>query len=74
MAITIGKHIDEESAEKYSLGYLSARKIAEVEKHLLLCETCRKFVTACDQYVAAMRKAAAKLRKAGQKPKRTAAG
>jgi anti-sigma factor RsiW len=74
MVSAVGKHIDEEAAEKYSLGYLSARKVAEVERHLLLCEPCQKVVTACDAYVAAMRKAAAKVRKAEQKPKRKAAG
>jgi anti-sigma factor RsiW len=73
MATIVGKHLDEETAEKYSLGQLSARKVAEVEKHLLICEPCQQSVTTADAYVAAMRKAAAKLRKPEHKPKRKVA-
>jgi anti-sigma factor RsiW len=74
MASNVGRHIDEEAAEKYSLGQLSARKVAEIEKHLLICEPCRQAVAASDAYVAAMRKAATKLRKAEKKPQGKSAG
>ena len=64
------KHIGEEAAEKYSLGQFSARKVAEIEEHLLVCESCRTAVTAADAYVATMRTAAAKVRKAEQNSKK----
>ncbi len=72
MVKTVG-HLDEEAAEKYSLGQLSARKVAEIEKHLLICAPCQKAVVASDAYVAAMSKAAAKVRKSEQRPKRKVA-
>lgn len=71
MVGTVDKHLGEESAEKYSLGKLSARKVAETEEHLLICDSCRQTVVASDDYVAAMRRAAEKLRKAAQRPKRS---
>ena len=67
MTTTVGRHLDEEAAENYSLGSLSAKKTAEVEEHLLICDSCRQVVAASDAYVAAMHKAAAKVRKAEQK-------
>ena len=69
----IGSHLDEENAEKYSLGKLSARKTAEIEEHLLVCARCRQVVADSDAYVAAMRNAAAKVRQADRKPRRRAA-
>ena len=66
----VNRHLGEETAEKYSFGSLSARKVSEIEKHLLTCEPCRQAVTASDAFVAAMRKAAAKLRQAEQQPQR----
>ena len=74
MPQSIGIHLDEETAEKYSLSQLSARKTAEVEKHLLVCDSCREVVTVCDSYVAAMRTAAAKLRATQAKPKKRVVG
>jgi anti-sigma factor RsiW len=68
-AIKVGRHVDEETLEKYSLGELSARATAGVEEHILFCERCRESLAASDAYVAAMRLAAAKLRRAGRKPK-----
>jgi anti-sigma factor RsiW len=73
MATIVGEHLNEEAAEKYSLGQLSAKKVAEIEQHLLICETCQQAVIAADAYVAAMSKAAAKSRKSEHQPKRTAA-
>jgi hypothetical protein len=74
MTKTVNRHVGEETAEKYSLSILSARKVAEVEKHLLICESCRQAVTASDAYIGAMRMAVAKMRKAEQKPGRKMAG
>jgi anti-sigma factor RsiW len=68
------QHFGAEVAEKYSLGNLSAAKVAEIEEHLLICEACRQAVDASDEYVAAMRKAAVKLRDGEQKLRRRIAG
>ncbi len=73
MAQSPDRHLDKEAIEKYSLGALSARRRAEIEKHLLLCDPCRKAVSASDAYVAAMRAAAAKVRQAEGKTKRRVA-
>ena len=70
MSLVAGKHLDEETAEKYSLGRLSARKAAGIEEHLLLCESCRQILTSSDAYVAAMQKASAKVRQAEQKKRK----
>jgi len=69
MAIPLQRHLEEEAAEKYSMGKVSARKRAEIDTHLLICESCRQKVSAADEYVVAMRNAAAKLRKEAPKPK-----
>jgi len=69
MAIKAGRHIGEETIEKYSRGEVSALSAARVEEHLLLCAPCRQSLAASDAYIAAMRLAAAKLRRAGGKPK-----
>lgn len=74
MPQSIGAHLDEESAEQYSLGQLSARKVAEVEEHLLVCNSCREMVTSSDSYVAAMRAAAEKLRAKEKNPKKQGVG
>jgi anti-sigma factor RsiW len=74
MASRVDLHLDEEAAERYSLGNLSARRVVEIEEHLLICEPCQRSVAAADAYVAAMRDAAAKLQKADEKPKRKAVG
>jgi hypothetical protein len=68
MVMATDQHLDEEASEKYSLGQMSARGTAEVEKHLLICEPCRQSVASSDAYVAAMRAAATELRKAERKP------
>jgi hypothetical protein len=73
------RHLDEEAAEKYSLGQLSSKRTAEIENHLLLCDLCRKAVVDADEYIAAMRHAAAKTRKEEnrkdeRKPRRRVAG
>jgi anti-sigma factor RsiW len=70
MARTVDQHLDEETTENYSVGNLSARTVAQIEKHLLICQPCRQSVAASDAYVASMRQAAANLRKAERKAKR----
>jgi len=73
MARTLDRHLDEEGAERYSMGKVSAGDAAQIEEHLLSCEGCRGNVAAADVYVTAMRLAAAKVRNAERKPKRHAA-
>lgn len=69
MATSLRPHLDAETTEKYSLEQLSARKTAEVEMHLLICESCQKAVAASDAYVAAMQAAAAMTRITEETPK-----
>ena len=63
-------HVDGDTAEKYTMGRLSATRVKQVEEHLLICGRCRRVVSATDVYTAAMRQAAAKFRQAERKPKR----
>jgi len=70
MPTPVSRHCDEEAAEQYSMGKLSARKTAQIETHILICEACRRMIAESDAYVAAMRKAAARLRKTQRKPRR----
>jgi hypothetical protein len=74
MARLAGRHLDEEAAERYSLGQPSARKVAEIETHLLRCEPCRQVVGASDAYVGAMRYAAAMVRQQEPESKGHGAG
>lgn len=69
MGNKVEKHFDEECAEKYSTGSLSARRVAEIEEHLLICGPCRQAVEASDAYVTAMRTAAANFREAERRPR-----
>ena len=69
MTATLGPHLDAETTEKYSLEKLSARKTAEIDKHLLICESCQNDVAGSDAYVAAMQEAAAQIRNAEQNQK-----
>jgi anti-sigma factor ChrR (cupin superfamily) len=62
MAHRVDRHLDEETAELYAQGRLSARTAAPIEAHLLICEPCRRILADADAYVAIMRKAAGKLR------------
>jgi anti-sigma factor ChrR (cupin superfamily) len=66
------QHLTEETAERYSMGGLSAGTTARIEEHLLICERCRQSVAAADAYLAATRRAAAKLQGVKGKPKRKA--
>src|SRR5277367_2058230 len=51
-------HISEELLEYYSLQQLSEDRLAPVEEHLLVCESCQTRLTQVDNYVAAMKIAA----------------
>jgi hypothetical protein len=51
-------HISEELLEYYSLQQLSEDRLAPLEEHLLVCESCQKRLTQVDNYVAAMKIAA----------------
>jgi hypothetical protein len=74
MSCSTERHLDEETAEEYSLEQLSDRNLKDVEAHLLICESCRQTVAASDAYVRAMRNAASDLRREEQKPKKSVAG
>jgi anti-sigma factor RsiW len=69
MPAAVQRHFDEETAEKYSLGKLSAKRTAEVEQHFLVCPTCQHLVAEFDAFTTAMRKAAAKVRATERKQK-----
>ena len=51
-------HLDEEQAERYSMGALSEEEEARCEEHLLICGSCRQQVDSADDYVGAMKSAA----------------
>jgi hypothetical protein len=74
MSRSTERHLDDDTAEKYSLEQLSDRNVKEVEAHLLICESCRQTVATSDAYVSAMRNAASELRKEEQRPKESVAG
>ncbi len=52
-------HLDEEQAERYSMGALSEEEEARCEEHLLVCGMCRQQVDSADEYVGSMKIAAA---------------
>src|SRR5262249_10958193 len=58
MRLEAGRHIDEDEIEQYSLGKVREDRLASVEEHLLICETCRSHVHEADRYAHLMRKAA----------------
>jgi anti-sigma factor RsiW len=57
MQIDINPHIEETTLERYSIGSLEEEAAAEVEQHLLLCETCQTRVTEADAYIHAIKAA-----------------
>jgi hypothetical protein len=61
MPVDVEQHIEETTLERYSMGSLAEEAAAEVEQHLLLCETCCARVTEADSYVRAMKRAAQEL-------------
>ena len=69
-------HPDDSAIEAYCLGKTPEAELAELEEHLLICESCQKRVTECDAYVRSMRHASARVRAEEQKPRKafTASG
>jgi len=55
-------HIDENDLEIYSMSSLPEESAARVERHLLVCEICRRRLVEAEDYVAAMKDAARGLR------------
>lgn len=58
MTSDTSRHLDEELAERYSLGDIPEEQKDLIDEHLLLCENCRNQVTAADEYVRPMQRAA----------------
>jgi hypothetical protein len=52
---------DDESLEEYSRGILPAEESAELEQHLLICESCQARLAQEDAFAASMRQAALRL-------------
>ena len=69
MAAESDGHFGEEASEWYSMGTLSGEEAEQIEKHLLICEACRRRVAESDAYVGAMRRAAAKVRRGKKRRK-----
>jgi hypothetical protein len=65
----ISGHMDDEQAERYSMGAIPEGELARCEEHLLVCESCQRRVAQSDQYVSSVGEAAARLR-AGEKQAR----
>ncbi len=64
-------HLDEDQAERYSMGVVSEQEEVRFEEHLLVCEHCRQQVADADEYAGAMRRAGAEVEeKAAPEPKR----
>jgi hypothetical protein len=61
MQIDSDSHIEESTLERYSMGSLAEGDAAEVELHLLLCETCQNRVSEADAYIRAMKRAVPEL-------------
>jgi hypothetical protein len=56
------KHIEEERLEAYAMNKMAADEVAQIEEHLLFCETCQDQFEAVDHYVQAMKSAANRIR------------
>jgi predicted anti-sigma-YlaC factor YlaD len=51
-------HIDEDVLECYALGRIQdEERLAPIEEHLLVCESCRDRLGEMDQYLAVMKSA-----------------
>jgi hypothetical protein len=51
MALNLNRHVEEEELECYSMRALNEAQVAEVEEHLLVCETCRQRLDEVDCFV-----------------------
>ncbi len=54
-----GRHISEERLERYVFGRLKNLQIADLEEHLLTCETCQKVLDQLQKTIALIQAAAA---------------
>lgn len=63
-------HLDDSQIEAYCLGTIPEPELAELEEHLLTCETCQQRVAEVDGYVKSMRHASARFRAEEEKPRR----
>ena len=63
-------HPDNSTIEAYSLGKIPEAELAELEEHLLICESCQQRVTECDAYVRSMRQASTRIRAEEPKPRK----
>ncbi len=57
----IGRHIEEDDLDRFSMGTMSEEEAMPFEEHLLMCAECRQRVASSDEFVAAVRSAAARL-------------
>ena len=51
-------HIDDETLDQYALGSLPENQLAEVEEHLLTCESCQSRLGESDEFIGLFRVAA----------------
>jgi len=63
-------HLDASQIESYCLGKVPEPEAAEVEEHLLICESCQQRVMECDAYLRSMRNASSRFRAEEQKPRK----
>lgn len=61
MSSDLCSHICDHRLDLYALGRLTDPEAAEIEEHLLLCETCRSHLSRIDRFIAALRYASAAL-------------
>jgi len=59
MAADLCSHVCDDRLELYALGRLPDAETAEIEEHLLVCESCRLNLAEADRFIAALRYAAA---------------
>jgi hypothetical protein len=65
----IKHHLEEEQAEKYSMGCFTAMELAPIEEHLLICAACRAKVASHDDFAVAMKTAASQLMREPKRPR-----
>jgi hypothetical protein len=63
-------HLDDSQIESFCLGKIPAPELADLEEHLLTCESCQQRVTDGDEYVRSMRNASSRFRSEEQKPRK----
>jgi hypothetical protein len=60
---TVCAHPPEEALERYALGRVKGRYLAEIEEHLLVCAQCQDALAETDDFIAVMKQAAGGLQK-----------